>query len=62
MMTSYYCREKGNRLCVEMELNHRGGLAEEMEFELRLKTGEKHSRQRNSMCKGPEVRKSPAIR
>lgn len=47
---------------MEMGLNHRGGLAEEMEFELRLKTGEKHSRQRDSMCKGPEVRKSPDIR
>lgn len=62
MMTSYYRCEKGNRLCVEMELNHRGGLAEEMEFELRLKTGENHSRQRGSMCKGPEIGKSPAIR
>lgn len=41
-----------------MENNNMGGLSEEMEFEPRLKAGKKHSRYGNSMCKGPEVRKS----
>ena len=38
--------------------NSRGGLSEEMAFELKFKARGQHSRQGNRMCKGPEVRKS----
>lgn len=45
-----------------MENKNRKSLSEEIVFELRLKAGKKNYRYENSMCIGPEARKSQHIR